>query len=50
MYIKLEGWEKPLPVWIVDAIIKGDITVHNAKGYQYLIGQAYNGHMLVVFK
>ena len=55
MNIKLKGWSKELPDWIIKAIQDGKITIHTAKDkkygeYEYLKGEAYNGHMLVCFK
>ena len=47
----LEGWTHPLPDYLVKAIESGAITVHQAKGYQYLLGEVLNPQgTLIVFK
>ena len=46
----LEGWVNPLPDWIVACIKVGKLTIHQAKGYQYLQGTVTNPEgTLVIF-
>ena len=46
--MKLEGWINDLPDYVVAAIKEGHITIHQAKGYQYLVGKVWNpaGHVV----
>ena len=38
----LVGWINPLPLWIVEAIAEGSLTVLQLKGYQVLQGTVTN--------
>ena len=38
----LEGWTRPLPTYLVEAIAEGILMVKQGKGYQYLVGNVVN--------
>ena len=38
----LEGWTRPLPAYLVEAIAEGILMVEQGKGYQYLVGNVVN--------
>lgn len=48
----LQGWTKPLPDYIVNAINQGKITVNQARDHQYLLGETTypNSNCIVAFK
>ena len=40
--MKLEGWTHSLPDWLEKAVMENVVTVHSAKGFQYLLGEVMN--------